>query len=59
MNRSAGHRPGKFRSSFQRAEAVLGAPIAQFMGAMREKSSGRSLLGEFGPVHPFLFRRNN
>jgi hypothetical protein len=36
MNRNAEHLLGTNRWVFQRAERVLGAPIARFMGAMCE-----------------------
>jgi len=43
MNRSAEHRLGKFPPCLQRAETVLGAPIALFMAPMRVQCCSRAL----------------
>ena len=51
MNRSAEHRLGAFEKRRQRAETVLGAPIARFMGSRRE------CFGEFSPHRLRRLRR--
>src|SRR5580700_8592778 len=48
MNQSAEHRLGAFENLRQRAETVLGAPLARFKGSMREIFRGNlSRTGEY------------
>jgi hypothetical protein len=50
INRSAEHRLGAFENLLQRAETVLGAPIARFTGSMRKIFRGN--LCPFDPSAP-------